>query len=270
MIASERLVFVGGLHRSGTTPLTRTLAMHPQISGLTGTGVTEDEGQHLQDVYPSANTFGGPGRFALDARAHLTEDSPLVSTQSAARLVAAWTPYWQLDRTFLMEKSPPNLVMTRFLQALYPDAAFVIVLRHPIVVALSTVKWRAWLSRRPQNRVSLEDLVRHWFAAHDTFLADVSALRRVHVLRYEDLVADPVTQLAPIGDLLGVSSSIPTAAIGAAHTQPYLVQWDRLSRSPVGRRARRRIIDQYGAVVRRFGYDPEDLTRLEPFSLPAG
>ena len=58
------LVFVGGLHRSGTTPLARALSAHPDISGFSNTGVPEDEGQHLQDVYPPAYVLGGPGRFA--------------------------------------------------------------------------------------------------------------------------------------------------------------------------------------------------------------
>jgi len=58
-MTDHRLVFVGGLHRSGTTPLTRCLAAHSQISGFEGTGVEEDEGQHLQTVYPPARAHGG-------------------------------------------------------------------------------------------------------------------------------------------------------------------------------------------------------------------
>ena len=61
----HRLVVVGGLHRSGTTPLARTLATHPQVSGFSGTGAREDEGQHLQTVYPRVRDYGGAGHFAF-------------------------------------------------------------------------------------------------------------------------------------------------------------------------------------------------------------
>ena len=53
-------VFVGGLHRSGTSLLARSLEAHPSVSGFRDTGVPEDEGQHLQSVYPA----GSPSRAA--------------------------------------------------------------------------------------------------------------------------------------------------------------------------------------------------------------
>src|SRR5262245_57774566 len=89
-VDSGRLVVVAGLHRSGTTPLARLLSAHPEVSGFADTGVKEDEGQHLQDVYPSARQYGGAGRFGMDPRSHLTESSPLVTPENAQRLLGQW------------------------------------------------------------------------------------------------------------------------------------------------------------------------------------
>ncbi|MEI2612689.1 MAG: hypothetical protein V9G20_28950 [Candidatus Promineifilaceae bacterium] len=58
---NHQFIFIGGLHRSGTSILFKTLRDHPQISGFYNTQVPEDEGQHLQTVIPPAKAFGGPG-----------------------------------------------------------------------------------------------------------------------------------------------------------------------------------------------------------------
>ena len=76
-----------------------------------------------------------------DPAAHLTETSSLVTPENAERMLRSWAAHWDLSRPLLLEKSPPNLVMTRMLQAMYPDAKFVVIVRHPVVVSLSTHKW---------------------------------------------------------------------------------------------------------------------------------
>ncbi len=47
----RKYVFVGGLPRSGTSLLCRNIARMEDCTGLKNTGVFEDEGQFLQDVY---------------------------------------------------------------------------------------------------------------------------------------------------------------------------------------------------------------------------
>lgn len=262
-----RLIFVGGLHRSGTTPLASALAVHPDISGLTGTGVLEDEGQHLQDVYPVASTYGGPGRFALDPRSHLTESSALVTPDAAERLVRAWSPYWRPDSRLFVEKSPPNIVMGRFLQELFPGSALVVVVRHPVTVALATVKWRRLLSRRPQNAASVELMVHNWVRAHETLLADLPHLHRVRVLRYEDLVARPEETLAQVADLVGLDTPVPHSSLVAHHSSEYERRWQAMGRTPWGRRQRRQVVQRYGELAGRFGYDLETMGHTDRFEL---
>lgn len=252
-IDPRRLVFVGGLHRSGTTPLTRMLAEHPQVAGLTATGVEEDEGQHLQSVYPIARSYGGAGVFAFDPRAHVTEESPLRVASTSADLLRSWTPFWDVERDLLVEKSPPNLVMGRFLQSVFPGSCLVVVIRNPVVVALSTKKWARW--------TSLPKLVRHWVVAHEVLRADARHLDRLLVLRYEDLVHEPHETLERLRLFLGLTGDIPHHRLDPARSLPYLRRWDSMATgNPLQRRSRRIIEDRFGDAMADYGYDVHDLT----------
>lgn len=257
MIDSKRLIFVGGLHRSGTTPLARILARHPEVSGLTGTGVSEDEGQHLQDVYPRIRAYGGMGRFANSPQAHLTAGSHLVSSTNAERLIETWSPYWDLDRKFLVEKSPANLIMGGFFQALFPGSALVVVVRHPVVVALAMQKWNPLLfARNGRRRTTLSGLVQHWLRAHELLRTDAAHLDRLHVLRYEDLVAETVDRLRAVQEFLGLPTPLDASGVSAGMNARYQERWDALaSGSVMQRRARARIAERYAAAVAEYGYD---------------
>ncbi|MGH3471553.1 MAG: sulfotransferase family protein [Nocardioidaceae bacterium] len=261
------MVFVGGVHRSGTTPLARVLATHPEISGLTSTGAPEDEGQHLQDVYPKIRTHGGLGRFALSSDAHLTDKSPLCSGENATRLLQSWQPFWDLSRPYLLEKSPPNIVMSRFLQGLFPESSFVMVVRNPIVVALASRKWNPWfVSRKGYRRRTLAGHVRNWIAAHETLERDLPHLKRVLVVNYEELVANPQPALSRIQDFLGLDSAIDGSPLQASLSSRYQEQWAHMrAGNPLQRTTRRRIEHRYSAEVARFGYDVSDLGAFRPW-----
>jgi Sulfotransferase family len=237
-LTGKVLVFVGGLHKSGTSVLTRCLAAHSQISGFTGTGVPEDEGQHLQSVYRTAASHGGPGQFAFDPGAHLTESSPLVTPWSRERLLAEWGPRWDRSRPILVEKSPPNLIRTRFLQALFPEAVFVLIIRHPLAVALATLKWVDH---------SLEHLLNHWFRAHMLLAGDLPLLNRAIVVRYEDLVRNPSPSLRRIEQLIGVDE-LDGARLEAGRNSDYLARW-----SPA-RQVREHLLERFEASANLFGY----------------
>lgn len=242
----KRLVFVGGLHRSGTSLLARALARHPAVSGFEGTGAPEDEGQHLQSVYPIAKVHGGPGKFGFAAASHLTETSPLATAENGARILEEWSGHWDLDKPVLLEKSPPNLLKTRFLQALFPGASFVLILRHPIPVALATARWRE--TRR------LHRLIEHWLVAHELFAADRERLERVLVLRYEDLVRDPAAALGGVLRFLELEGTAPAVDVDPGPNRRYFERWEELKGEPAMRVYLGLTALRYERRVRRFGY----------------
>ncbi|WP_326599690.1 sulfotransferase family protein [Streptomyces sp. NBC_01803] len=258
----QRFVFIGGLHRSGTTPLARTLAAHPQVSGFHETGAMEDEGQYLQSVYPTAaaRTRSGPGRFALSPAAHITETSPLADPANRDRLIADWSRYWDLDREFLVEKSPANLVMTRFLQKLFPEARFIVIMRHPAIVTLSTKKWA------PRTRLST--LFENWFRAHDLLREDAASIGHLHLLTYESLVASPGETLDRVRDFLGLSGPIPTGAV-QDRSGGYRSRWLHLAEAtdPFNRRRFRRLCERFEDRANAYGYSLTDIDRVPPADL---
>jgi hypothetical protein len=66
-----------------------------------------------------------------------------VTPENRQKLFEEWSRYWDVSKPYLLEKSPPNLIRTRFLQAMFPSSYFVVLLRHPIPVALATQPWGA-------------------------------------------------------------------------------------------------------------------------------
>ena len=243
---SHRFVFLAGLHRSGTTLLARLLAAHPEISGFSDTGAPADEGQHLQTVYPSDHEHGRPGRFGFAPEMHLTESSPLVSEQNAAALLEEWSPHWDLSRPLLLEKSPPNLLKTRFLQALYPGSAFVVIVRHPIPVSIPTAHWRG--TRR------YDRLFEHWLRCHALFDADRAHLERVHVLQYEQLVADPATELRQIFEFLELEPIPPSEPVDTGANAKYFGRWNELKRDLRMRAYLDLVSLWYERRMRHYGY----------------
>lgn len=233
------IVFVCGLHRSGTTLLARALADHPDASGFSDTGFPEDEGQFLQSVYPIAHTFGGPGRFGFDARSHLTERSSLATEENRDRLFSEWGRYWNLDKRLLVEKSPPNLLKLRFLQALFPEAVFVVIIRHPVAVSLATRKW---------IETPVSSLIEHWLVCHELFEGDAVRVRRLIAIRYEDLIAEP-TLFDRLQGALGLGAPRKGIDLVPGHNECYFERWQsELEAGPD------LLAADFDRRARRFGY----------------
>ena len=195
-----RYLFIGGLHRSGTSLVNRLANALPGAGGITGSAAPENEGVYLQGAIPHTAQSGRPMHFATDPAQHMTEDHPLNRLETVTRLERDWAPWFAPGLRWRVEKSPVNLTRMRLLQQLFPMAQFIVVLRHPEAVAASVASW----VEGPSSA-----LIDHWIAAQAQMLADLPYLHAVMVLRYEDVTADPERALRRIAAFL----DLPTAEL---------------------------------------------------------
>ena len=243
-----RPAFVGGLHRSGTSLFARCLVAHPHVGGFAGTGVWEDEGQHLQDALLPARVLGGPGRFAHHPAAHLLPVGPAAAERLRGRLLRCWEPLWPRHTPWVVSKSPPDLLRGRLLQQLFPDAPLFVVRRHPLAVALATRRM-GWAYRRR----SLTELVAHWVHAHDLFEEDRPHLRNVLVVDHDRLIQAPAPILAAAFGLLELEPVPPPEPLRDTDAR-YRLAWARAMHGPGGRR-RRAELAPWAERVAAHGYD---------------
>jgi hypothetical protein len=190
---NKPFIFIGGHHRSGTSLLHRLLARHPDISKLSGTGVPEDEGQHVQSVYKPAAYFGGPGKYIFNSKSYMNEEHLLATPQAARTILKEWSRYYDRICKFWIEKSPPNLIRTRYLQKIFPNSKFIVIFRHPIAVSYATRKW---------SKTSINSLLEHTIKGYEIFLSDRQFLRKSYIIRYEDFVRNPQQQINSIYNFL--------------------------------------------------------------------
>ena len=225
-----RYVFVGGLHRSGTTLLADCLEAHPDVRGLPHALAPEGEGVFLQGAIPHDALAGVPGEWAGDPAMHMVEGGPWDRLEVAERLRRDWDRWYPPGGAWRVEKSPVNLLRARLYQQLFPACQFVFVVRHPVAVARATAKW----SDRDEA-----GLVAHWEAAHRLWAEDAGRLHNWMVVRLEDLCADPERELARLFAFLRLEPAAPPRDVRGDPNADYLGDGAAV-----------------GAMARRFGYGP--------------
>lgn len=175
-----RYLFIAGLHRTGTSLLTRLLSHHRHIAGIENAPVPENEGCYLQGAIPHTAIHGRPGHYATDPAHHLIEGCRFDTRETRSRIEADWSRWFAQASDWRIEKSPVNLVRMRLYQQLFPTCQFIVILRHPAVMAAALAKW---VDEDPAS------LIDYGLDAYDIVSEDLRYLHAVTVIRYEDLVA---------------------------------------------------------------------------------
>ncbi len=245
---ARKYVFVCGLQRSGTSVLARNIGRFTECTSFKNTGVPQDEGQYLQNVYLTDTQLGGNPRYGFDPRAHLTDQSRLLTAENIAKLHASWHAHWDPAKPICLEKTPGNLIMTRFLDAAFPNAYFVVVRRHPVPVAMANQRWRVSLS-------SLHYVFEHWLHCYGLFEEDKRYLERVYELRYEDYVKNPARYHQEIAEFIGASSTKERMEeTSDVHNRKYLDRWVKLRTSSRFKAYYRYIAFKYHSRFSTYGY----------------
>ncbi len=211
---------------------------------MENTGVRQDEGQHIQSVYKPARMLGGPGSYIFHPEARMDEEHELANHSVATKIMSDWEPFFNLDKFMLVEKSPPNLVRTRFLQKLFPNSCFIVILRHPIAVAYATEKF---------SDLSLSKLIEHTLLGYEIFEEDRKYLSNCFVIKYEELVKDPAIIMSNIFQFLGLDPFPVTLNVDATINQKYFNMWE-VGESGASKDVKESIIKEFETRANFFSY----------------
>ena len=177
----KKYIFICGLHRSGKSTLTNIIRTSNLVSIHTHKNSIDIEGQHIQTVYDAAYKHGGPGKFGFDKKYHYTEKTYLLTQKNNDKIINDWSKFWDLNKPILVEQSPPNIIHTRYLQEIVGKSYFIIIIRHPLSVALATEKYMTQ---------SLEKHIEHWLHVHEILYNDLKKIKNYLILKNEKLNID--------------------------------------------------------------------------------
>ena len=222
-------------------------------------------------MYPTDRAYGGTGRYGFDPRAHLTETSDLLTPANVTRLRSSWHAYWDNSKTICVEKTPGNLLMTRFLQAAFPNSFFIVLKRHPGAVSMATQRWKVSVT-------AIHRLFEHWLRCYGIFEEDKRYLKHVYELTYEGYVETPDKYHQEIARFIG--TTVPEAPkddefryvtqwpnptglrvpeyamedVTGAHNRKYFDRWSHLLTSSPFKGYYRYIATKYEPEFAKYGY----------------
>lgn len=201
----DRLIFLIGAPRSGTTLLARMLAAHSAIHGraephlITPLAHLGYFGKVQKAPYDHNNVEQAIHEIVAEIPRHEAGylDALRAYTDSMyAQLMEAAPP----GKRFFLDKTPAYALVLPFLTKLYPHARYVVLTRHPLAVLSSYVEsffdgdYPVALDHNPILQRYVPELAR---------LVRDAPVPHVWV-KYEDLVQDPATHLRRVCEHLGV------------------------------------------------------------------
>jgi tetratricopeptide (TPR) repeat protein len=189
-------IFIVGFPRSGTTLLDQILDSHPRLR-------TVEEKPLVNELLAQAQDLPGPLGFphnlaGLD-RAQL-ERLRNSYFEAASRHVTLE------DGEVLVDKFPLNIIRAPLIWRIFPQARFILALRHPCDVCLSCFMHLFNSNDAMANLTSLEDTTALYSRVMGLWMRYTTQLPLRHrPVRYEDVVGDLEGEARRLLDFLGVA-----------------------------------------------------------------
>lgn len=194
--ASQSPVFIVGFPRSGTTLLEQMLDAHPRLQSMDERPFFNNLSNQLEDQgWRVPQDLGKLEQRDCDElrKGYLTLACDKVRRRWDAQLV---------------DKNPLNMLLLPIIHRLFPEAKFILALRHPCDVMLSCYMQNFQSMVLTVACASLENLAKAYVEAFQCWLYHVDVFKpQVFVSRYEELIADTPRQTARISEFLGLGDS---------------------------------------------------------------
>jgi tetratricopeptide (TPR) repeat protein len=188
-------IFVVGLPRSGSTLVEQILASHSQVEGT----------MELPDIIAIARRLSG-----RRAKGDVSAYPEVLAELDAGALAALGQEYLdrtqvqrKLGRPFFIDKMPNNFAHVGLIHLILPNARIIDARRHPLGCCFSGFKQH--FARGQAFSYDLTDIGRY-YADYAQLMAHFDQVLpgRVHRVIYEDMVADPETQVRRLLDHCGL------------------------------------------------------------------
>ncbi|RNC82283.1 MAG: sulfotransferase family protein [Phycisphaera sp.] len=264
--STERVAFLFGFPRSGTTMTDRILGAHhdvvileeqPTIREMHASLIkVSPDGKPIRDLYPAMDSKG----VAVLRSAY---------TQAVrARLTSKQARRWKDGKILVIDKFPLQITAIASISRVLPDAKVMIALRDPRDVCLSSFMQSFSLNRSMAQLLDLQTASKHYNTIMGMWLdiRDRLALDWLEV-RYEDTVTDFENQARKVLGFLGLqwSESLGEFHRHAPGTLVSTPSYEAVSK-PINTQAIGRwknyashlteMAEQLDPIVRRLGYEP--------------
>lgn len=192
-VVKDTPVFLVGFPRSGTTLLDQMLDSHPRIRTLSEIHNV----WHMRERFPESAD-------AYLARLTSIEQHEVEGLRTVYR--AGVRKYLSLEAgdTFV-DKHPLNIVHVPLIQTVFPEARYILAIRHPLDACLSCFMNNFQLNSAMANFLSMEGTVRFYAQVMELWrLAQDKLKLNYCMIRYEDLVTDPEGETRRLLTYIGV------------------------------------------------------------------